>query len=92
MIKRFYAEPGLANSFWVLVVCDIGYVILSWSYGTIHKPGAQLILLSFFLLTGLFWAGAKYGTYVLVDTRKKLWEEKSILSQAKRFLYPMSLS
>ena len=80
MIKRFYAEPALANSFWVLVVCGVVFIIGSWDAGTIHKSGAQLILLSFFLLTGLFWAGAKYGTYVLID------EEKNILCNSRSFI------
>lgn len=72
MVKRFYAAPELANTVWIFFICGIGYIFVAWDAGTLGDFKVQLILLTFFVLTGLFWVGAKCGTYIEVDIEKKI--------------------
>ena len=83
MVKRFYAKSDFANSVWVLVLCGIGYIFVAWDAGTLGGFKVQLILLTFFVLTGLFWVGAKYGTYTEIDMEKKRLRGKGFFISGK---------
>ncbi len=70
MIKRFYAEPGFANSFWLFIVGWLLIATPAMIAGEWTRVINVMILVS--IITTLLWAGAKYGTYVLIDTKKNI--------------------
>ena len=75
MIKRFYARKDLTSIIWIFILG----ILLMTTPALISGSWERIInfLLVTIPLLVLFWAGAKYGTYIDVDTEKKIVKGRS---------------
>jgi hypothetical protein len=69
MKKKFYATPDLGfTAVMIFGVCGLGYLLLSWSAGTLGGLWSFFVL--YFLSLSVFWVAANKGTFVTIDDKE----------------------